>query len=246
MIKLNTVATAMALVLACAGVAKAEEAKTAPPAYGAFTGTIGFVNDYRFRGITQSGERPAIQGSIDWSHNSGLYAGVWGSSIDFNDGNQAEVETDVYGGYKFAFSGLNFDVGVIGYLYPGANSSLNYDYWEGKVAASYDFGMAAVNAGLNYSPDYFGGSGDALFSSVGLTVPIMKTGVSFVGTYGYQAIDNNARFAGIPDYGTWTAGLTYSWNNFTFAASYLDTSIGRSHCADGCDATGIVSVSRTF
>lgn len=246
---MKTMATALALVLTCAGVAHAEDAK-APAPYGTFTGNIGFVNDYRFRGITQTAERPAVQGGFDWSHDSGLYAGAWGSNLDFNDGNQATMELDLYAGYKFAISGLNFDLGAIYYTYPGASSNLNYDYWEGKILASYDFGFASVNGGLYYSPDFFGsaagGSGDALYSTVGFTVPVMDTGVSVVGNYGYQSIDKNANFAGIPDYSNWSAGLTYSWNGFNFSATYVDTDISKSKCADGCDATGIVSVSRSF
>jgi uncharacterized protein (TIGR02001 family) len=238
--KLKTMTAAVALLLVCAGVAKAE---TDTSSYGKVSGTVGMTSDYRFRGMTQTGEVPAIQGSIDWAHDSGLYAGIWGSNVKFTD---ATIETDVYAGYKFGFSGLNLDVGVTGYLYPGAADNLNYDYWEGKVVATYDFGFASVNAGVNYSPDFFGASGDALFSSAGFSVPVMKTGVSVIGSYGYQTIEKNANFGGVADYGTWTAGLTYTWNGFNLSATYVDTSISKAQCPDGCDGASIFSVSRTF
>src|SRR3546814_18335337 len=45
------------------------------------TGSAAVVSDYRFRGVSQTGEEAALQGSIGVSHSSGLYAGVWGSSI---------------------------------------------------------------------------------------------------------------------------------------------------------------------
>src|SRR3546814_13206433 len=47
-----------------------------------FTRSAAVVSDYRFRGVSQTGEDAAIQGSIGISHESGLYAGVWGSSVD--------------------------------------------------------------------------------------------------------------------------------------------------------------------
>ena len=43
---------------------------------GDFSTTVGFISEYSFRGIAQSDEGPALQGSIDWSHDSGFYAGV--------------------------------------------------------------------------------------------------------------------------------------------------------------------------
>ncbi len=73
---------------------------------GEFSTTIGFVSEYSFRGIAQSDERPALQGSIDWSHDSGFYAGVWGTNVDFNDGDEAQLETDLYAGYSGDLNGL--------------------------------------------------------------------------------------------------------------------------------------------
>jgi uncharacterized protein (TIGR02001 family) len=241
---IKTLMVAMACLITFTATAHAEDRKPAFP-YGKFSANVGFVSDYRFRGITQTSESPALQGGFDWSHDSGVYAGVWASNVKFTD---ASLETDVYGGYKFSFSGLNLDAGVTGYLYPGADSIYNYDYWEGKLLASYDFGFANLGFGLNYSPDNFAGSGEALYASSNITVPLMKTGVSFVGSLNHQWIKKNAVF-GTPDYSDWAAGLTYNWSGFDFAAKYIDTSLSKGQCfngADGCGATGVFSVSRTF
>lgn len=40
-----------------------------------FSSTFTITTDYIFRGVSFSGEEPAIQGSFDWSHN-GWFAGV--------------------------------------------------------------------------------------------------------------------------------------------------------------------------
>ena len=84
------------------------------------TGNVSLTTDYAFRGISQTDESPAIQGGFDAAFgSSGAYAGAWASNINFGSGG-SNMELDLYGGYKFAVGAVNFDVGVIGYLYPGA------------------------------------------------------------------------------------------------------------------------------
>jgi uncharacterized protein (TIGR02001 family) len=89
-----------------------------------FAFNVGAVSDYRYRGISQSRLKPAVQGGADWSHASGLYLGAWGSTIkwieDANPASSNKVEIDLYGGYKGEITkGLGFDVGVLAYQYPG-------------------------------------------------------------------------------------------------------------------------------
>ena len=45
------------------------------------SGGISVVSDYRFRGISLSDEEIALQPTLTLSHESGLYAGVWGSTM---------------------------------------------------------------------------------------------------------------------------------------------------------------------
>src|SRR3546814_18863089 len=54
------------------------------------TGSAAVVSDYRIRGVSQTGEEAAIQGSIGISHESGLYAGVWGPGVDFGEPDRSE------------------------------------------------------------------------------------------------------------------------------------------------------------
>jgi acetyl esterase/lipase len=63
------------------------------------SGTLTAVSDYDFRGVTQSAQDPALQGSIDWAADSGLYLGAWASNIDFGDSFDADIEVDLYGGF---------------------------------------------------------------------------------------------------------------------------------------------------
>jgi uncharacterized protein (TIGR02001 family) len=96
-------------------------AADAPPPV---TGNFGIFSQYIFRGLTQTNEKPAIQGGFDYAHASGLYAGLWGSNIswlsDFSPGTSASLELDLYAGYKPTFGDFFVDVGVLRYQYPGS------------------------------------------------------------------------------------------------------------------------------
>ena len=131
-------------LLACASVAVAEET--------AFTGNVALTSDYTFRGISQTAEDPAVQGGFDFAHKSGVYAGVWASSLNFGETipNDAHLETDVYAGYRGEMAKLKWDVGVLHYMYPGAASELDYDFTEAYVGVGY----GPLGVKVSYSDDF--------------------------------------------------------------------------------------------
>ena len=47
-----------------------------------FSATVTFATDYVFRGVSQTDNKPAVQGSFDYKHPSGAYLGIWGSNVD--------------------------------------------------------------------------------------------------------------------------------------------------------------------
>jgi uncharacterized protein (TIGR02001 family) len=124
--KLITLAVAGALASPLMAVA----ADAAPTPEHTFTGNFTLASEYIYRGIGQTNRKPAVQGGFDYAHSSGLYAGVWASSIswlaDYNEfpgvnGISSNIEIDVYGGYKGAITDtIGFDVGVLTYNYPGS------------------------------------------------------------------------------------------------------------------------------
>ena len=82
---------------------------------------VGAVSDYRYRGISQTRVKPALQGGVDYTLGS-FYVGAWASSIKWikDAGGDAGVEIDVYGGYKGEIvKDVGYDVGVLTYQYPG-------------------------------------------------------------------------------------------------------------------------------
>ncbi len=85
------------------------------------TFNVGAISDYRYRGISQTRLKPALQGGLDYAAPSGFYVGGWASTIKWikDAGGDAKVEVDLYGGYKTEVAqGLTLDVGGLYYLYP--------------------------------------------------------------------------------------------------------------------------------
>lgn len=209
------------------------------------SGNVGFASEYAFRGISQSDEGLALQGGVDVTHESGLYIGVWGSNVDFNDGDEASVETDIYAGYSGSLESFNYDIGAIYYAYPGADSDLDYDFVELSLSLGYDFDVAAVSAAVNYSPDYFASSGDSFYYSGALDIPLPHS-FSLSGHVGYQQIDDNAAF-GVDDYMDWSVGIGYNWKNIDVSLSYIDTDLDEpAECANGCEDRIILGVTYSF
>lgn len=113
--------------LASVAVAAALAAPTLAAAQAAaspVTGNISLTTDYRFRGLTQTMQRPALQGGFDYAHSSGLYVGNWNSNVSSTVFPNANLEMDFYGGYKRSFGDLGLDVGFIYYYYPGSRAAL--------------------------------------------------------------------------------------------------------------------------
>jgi uncharacterized protein (TIGR02001 family) len=85
-----------------------------------FTGNVALVSDYRFRGISQTWGKPAIQGGFDYAHTSGFYLGTWASNISGDQYYSGNMEWDFYGGYKWGFApDWTLDLGALYYWYPG-------------------------------------------------------------------------------------------------------------------------------
>ncbi|MBI1362308.1 MAG: hypothetical protein GC155_18695 [Alphaproteobacteria bacterium] len=195
-------------IAAAAGAAPAFAQDAEPTPAVSFSGNVAVTSDYVFRGISQSNSDMALQGGFDLTTSSGFYAGTWLSSIDFNDASDANVEWDVYAGYtgSIGSTGLSYNVGVYGYLYPDVNSSADFDFYEVYGGLSYAIGNFTVGGTVNYSPDFFAGSGDAIYTQVtaGYTINDM---FSLSGGVGYQTIDDAVAF-GTNDYTTWNVGGT--------------------------------------
>jgi uncharacterized protein (TIGR02001 family) len=114
--------TILSLSVAAAALAAPLTAAAQATPAPAVTGNMTLASDYRFRGISQTFEEPALQGGFDYAHASGFYIGNWNSSISDSFYAGSPLEMDFYGGYKRAFGDIGLDLGAIYYYYPGSNA----------------------------------------------------------------------------------------------------------------------------
>lgn len=177
---------------------------------------LGAATEYVFRGVSQTDEDPQVFGGVDATLGSIGYAGVWASNVDFGDSTDAEF--DLYAGVKPTVGAVTLDIGVIYYGYLDQPSGADYDYWEGKVAASAPAGPATFGAAVYYSPDFTANTGDAWYYEANATFPIPSSRFVVSGAIGHQTIEEAS------DYTTWNLGVGFSLtDNLGFDVRYFDT-----------------------
>lgn len=230
---LRSVPAALVLGLLMAGQAHAE-----------VSGSITITSDYLFRGITQTNQEPALQGGIEYAHESGFYVGTWGSSIswvaDSDPGVSSQVEIDLYLGYagEFGDSGVGYDVGATYYWYPG-------DYPPGfddpdTVEAYFGVSYGIFSATYSYAvTDLFGipdsdGSGNLDLAADWEFAP----GWTLNGAIGRQWVSGYDD----DDYTHWSAGVTRAFDNgFEITGAYTDHNV-----AGVPDGTFTLAVTKSF
>jgi uncharacterized protein (TIGR02001 family) len=249
---------ALLLIMIC-GVALADEAESEDDGIFAlknFGASVTLTTDYVFRGVSQTDEEPAIQGSFDYKHPVGAYLGVWGSGVD-EGVSKGNIELDYYAGFtREFFTGFSFDVSVIYYNYPGGGSNPEPDYIEGHLGLSYAFGdlptEPTIGVGYNYSPDYYGEDGDGHYvnGTLDLVLP-WRFGLGL--EIGYQDVEgdkttgNNMGEGGGDgfDYIHWRIGLTYEIKGFELDLNYQDTN-EEDFLGEVADSRVVFSVSRSL
>jgi uncharacterized protein (TIGR02001 family) len=188
---------------------------------------IGVVTDYRYRGLSQTARRPALQGGADFSHKSGFYLGTWASTIrwikDTPPADRGSVEVDIYGGYKGTINDkLSYDVGGLYYWYPRNN----YSRVTGENANTFElYGALSFGpATLKYShatTNLFGtanseGSG---YLDLSATFDTGWNGVTLTPHVGHQRIRNFGHYndysiTAAKDFDGWVVSLALVGTNF--------------------------------
>ncbi|MFW2828921.1 TorF family putative porin [Sphingomonas sp. ID0503] len=127
-------------------------AQDAPAAPFTVSGSIALVSDYRFRGVSQSDEELAVQGGLTLTHESGFYVATWASNLSgWGTFGGSNTELDLVGGFKTEVSpGVNVDVGLTWYMYPGGASET--DFAEPYIKISTTFGPISWLGGVAYAP----------------------------------------------------------------------------------------------
>jgi uncharacterized protein (TIGR02001 family) len=210
-------------------------------------------SDYLFRGVSQTRNRPAVQGTIDIQHTTGLYVGAFASNVAFL-GTNARQEIDALAGWRTTVAGASLDVGGIAYTYPGYEHGPGFydlQYFELAAKASYEIPSLPVPmkvlASFNWSPNYQAESGNGFYVEGGVEFALPYD-FTLAGRAGYQWIQNNTRW-GSPDFANWNVTLSYKFSDFVLTAGYYDTNLSRNECFGSqkiCAARAMVFLSRTF
>ena len=201
---------AMAGALGLAGTASAE-----------ITANVALTSDYVFRGISLS-DGPAVQGGFDVSEDM-WYAGVWASNV------VEGVELDVYAGVTPTTGPVEWDLGVIAYLYPDADDdAAEFDYYELMAAGSFSItDQFSAGGAIFWAPENFGDTGDAVYIEINAEYAV-NDALAFSGAFGNQSIeDPDGPFgaADDDDYNTWNIGGAYAFHGFELDLRYHDTDI---------------------
>jgi uncharacterized protein (TIGR02001 family) len=262
---LNTLILA---ALVAPGIAMAEDAPAAAPA-PAFTSNVALVSDYLYRGISQTGGKPAIQGGFDYAHTSGFYAGVWGSSISWltdspavTGATSSQLELDTYLGFKNSFAeDFSYDVGYLRYNYP---ASYTATLPAGAAKADTDeiygaLGYKFVTAKYSYSlGNVFGidKSKGTTYLDVTATYPVADSGFTLIAhagkqTYKGSVADGLVAANSTPTYSDYKLGVTKDFGGFVFGLAYSNTNANKTQYTSGTGKflgknTTVLSLTRTF
>jgi uncharacterized protein (TIGR02001 family) len=185
------------------------------------TGNVALTSNYKFRGQDQDASRtkavkPAIQGGFDYAFGeTGFYIGNWNSSVDWLAGNS--IESDIYGGYKFKGLGLDWDVGVLSYIYPGnSNGNTTELYGAGT------WGPATLKYSHTISKDYFGWAGENSGSGLKgrntgyLNLSLAQEVVpklTLKANVGYTFFASDIKDLGVPNYYDYGVGVAYDFGS---------------------------------
>jgi uncharacterized protein (TIGR02001 family) len=197
-----------------AGAPASAPAAAPAPAY-TYVFNLAYTSDYLFRGLSQTSGDGAPSGGVDVTFGQ-FYLGNWDSKVNFgptagDPGNETSVEYDLYGGFRPTLGPVALDVGFIRYGYVNAPNAAHYDYWEGKILASYATGPNTLGGAFYYSPEFFGKTGAAEYYEINDAYSGLIKNVTLSGAVGYQALDKAK--AGIKGYTTWNVGATYAFNS---------------------------------
>ncbi|MBI3711379.1 MAG: hypothetical protein HY253_00210 [Burkholderiales bacterium] len=188
---------------------------------------LGAASDYRYRGISQSRLKPALQGGADYVNNvNGFYAGTWMSTIKWTKdaGGGGDLEMDLYLGKRGELAkDMTYDVGVLSYVYPSNGLK--------KVAGLADANTTEIYGQLGSGPFYakysysitnlfgFVNSKNSGYLDLGANLE-MSDGYTLNLHYGHQSVAKNTTYS----YNDWKLGVTKEFSGVNVSLAVIGTS----------------------
>lgn len=201
-------------------------------------GYLTLASDYVHRGLSQTAGNGVLQGSIDYGHSSGFFAGGRVSNVEFEAeyavANPRDVEIDAYVGFGREHGPWTWAVTAGKYLYP--DSTYDYDYAEYTVTSAY---RRWIRYTASYLEDWPLADESALDHELTGSVPL-PWDVELAASVG--RIDSS----GVSDlaYSYWNAGATKLWRRLSFDLRYYDTSYpGITYIGEPAQSQWVLSLS---
>ncbi len=193
-------------------------------AFAAISGNIGATSNYLWRGVTQTNDAVAVQGGLDYNHDSGFYAGTWASNVDFGD--DTSYELDFYAGYAGNITeDLSYDLGYLYYAYPDADGSIDFGELHGAVTWKW-FELSyshAINAGNDVAAAPLDDKDLGYFGATA-TFPLTEK-LSLALHYGYSSGDVVKSSLGEDNYSDYNLTLSADTGMGTVSFMLSDTNL---------------------
>lgn len=177
---------------------------------------VGLVSDYVFRGISQSGEEPALQGGVDVFGPFDIYAGVWASKVDKPFGGLY-----AWAGWEGADGSEEFELDY----YIGIKKELDLDFNIDAGFIRYDFNDE--DGRLDWGEFYFGVGFHGLKMKVSTHIAGARMGEYYEASYRFDVLDyfditlhaghfdlEREGLRGVDEYSEFSVGVGKTLHNF--------------------------------
>lgn len=171
------------------------------------SGSVTLASEYIDRGRALSDHNPALQASINFEHDIGLYVGASASTIDLrNRFGSRHTELDLYAGFYHERSPLlAYGIAVVRYTYPGQTGFYDYDYTEGRAHLTF---LDRVTVEYAFTNDIYGFASDASHWALRFQQRVDDAWLLSAGIG-----ENDLTKIGVAKYAHWDAGVTarFAW-----------------------------------
>lgn len=205
---------------------------------GGLSWNAAVTSDYRFRGVSQTDEKPALQLGVDYGFANGVYVGGWASNVDFGDSTEAEVDTYIGWNRDLADS-VNLDLQLVRYNYINEPADTDYAYAEfiGKLTFNDQYGVE-----LGYTNDYYNADLDSLYTAVDGSWEL-RNGFNLTAAAGYTMVSGSDN----DDYADFSVGVNRDFGPVNASLNYVGTdSHGKVNFGETADETVVLTIGAEF
>lgn len=191
----------------------------------------GIVSDYRFRGVSVTNGRPALQAGVAASLPDDWAAGAW-TSLTLGERRHAD-EIDLYAGRSGSLGQIDYDVLVYAYLTPGAPENV---YVEVQGVFRRETAKAAFELQLAVVPEQKRIPAN-VYASLGATVPLRGEALALLLRGGFEQgfADNKL---------DWEVGLAGERDGFRWQLSAVGSTVR--YDAPGDTAAVVLTLSHSL